>query len=144
MEFKSPHPIKKPTAKSTRSPRRPLRWVPKGSQKHPKPTNNSINIKDERTIIAFFLCDGSHVLPTTADIPVVNWTFKIPYIIAFWNRIHFKRKIGDINWLSDLVSCYLVGDKEYVEGRKAAFRKERNQTDVRGPHPRVHAHRRGD
>ncbi len=97
--------------------------------------------RGERTIIAFFLCDGGHVLPTTADM-VVNWRFKIPFIITFWNRRYF-RKVGHLNWLSDLVSSYLAGDKEYVEGGKAAFRKERGKKDPpKGRPPMVRRIRR--
>ncbi len=97
--------------------------------KHASPNENpkkQIN-KGERTIIAFFLCDGGHVLPTTADM-VVNWRFKIPFIITFWNRMYF-RKIGHLNWLSDLVSNFLAGDKEYVDSQKEAFRKERGNPE---------------
>ncbi len=80
-----------------------------------------------RTIIAFLLCDGKHLLPTTDDIPIVNWRFKIPYIIAFWNRKFTKFGSIHMNWMSDLVTCYLVGDKKYVKSWISSFKESRKK-----------------
>ncbi len=97
--------------------------------------NSGESMPGVRKIIAFFLCDGAHPLPTTEDIPVCNWRFKLPFILSYFMRVCNPKTNGrasrskmfiQCDWLFEIIASFMCGDRSLVEKQRNEFREERS------------------